>query len=92
MKVRIDIDTRTFVRFWLVVIGFALALLAIYSARTALIIIGVALFLALALNAPVSKIAGHLPGKKSCWCDGNRLCYGCCITISRRNTCNPAYY
>jgi predicted PurR-regulated permease PerM len=63
MKVRIDIDTRTFVRFWLVVIGFALALLAIYSARTALIIIGVALFLALALNAPVSKIAGHLPGR-----------------------------
>ena len=63
MKVRIDIDTRTFVRFWLVVIGFALALLAIYSARTALIIIGVALFLALALNAPVSKIASYLPGR-----------------------------
>ena len=63
MKVRIDIDTRTFVRFWLVVIGFALALLAIYSARTALIIIGVALFLALALNAPVSRIARKLPGK-----------------------------
>lgn len=63
MKVRIDIDTRTFVRFWLVVIGFTLAGLAIYSARTALVIIGVALFLALALNAPVSKIARHLPGR-----------------------------
>src|SRR5688500_13198847 len=63
MKVRIEIDTKTFVRFWLVVIGFAFALLAIYSARTALIILGVAFFLALALNAPVSMLAKHLPGR-----------------------------
>jgi len=61
MKVKIEIDTRTFVRFWLVVIGFAFAILAIYSARTALIIIGVAFFLALALNAPVSYLAKYLP-------------------------------
>jgi predicted PurR-regulated permease PerM len=63
MKVRIDIDTNTFVRFWLVVIGFAFVLLAIYSALSALIIIGVAFFLAMALNGPVSKLAGWLPGK-----------------------------
>lgn len=63
MKVNIDIDTSTFVRFWLVVIGFAFAILAIYSARTALILIGVAFFLALALNAPVSYLAKYLPGK-----------------------------
>lgn len=63
MKVRIDIDTRTFVRFWLVMFGFGFAILAIYSARTALIIIGVALFLALALNGPVSSLARWLPGK-----------------------------
>lgn len=63
MKVRIEIDTKTFVRFWLVVIGFAFAILAIYSARTALIILGVAFFLALALNAPVTKLAKHLPGR-----------------------------
>ena len=63
MKVRIEIDTKTFVRFWLVVIGFAFAILAIYSARTALIMLGVAFFLALALNAPVSYLASHLPGK-----------------------------
>lgn len=63
MKVRIDIDTRTFVRFWLVVIGFAFAILAIYSARQALILLGTALFLALALNTPVSYLAKHLPGK-----------------------------
>lgn len=63
MKARIEIDTHTFVRFWLVVIGFGLAGLAIYSARTALIILGVSLFLALALNIPVSKISKRLPGK-----------------------------
>jgi len=63
MKTRIDIDTKTFVRFWLVVIGFGFAIFAIYHARTALIILGVSLFLALALNGPVSRIARVLPGK-----------------------------
>lgn len=63
MKVKIEIDTKTFVRFWLVVIAFAFAILAIYSASAALILIGIAFFLALALNAPVSFLAGHLPGK-----------------------------
>lgn len=63
MKVRIEIDTKTFVRFWLVVIGFAFAILALYSARTALTIIGIALFLALALNGPVSKLARRLPDR-----------------------------
>lgn len=63
MKVRIEIDTRTFVRFWLVVIGFAFAILALYSARTALVIIGTALFLSLALNGPVSKLSKRLPDR-----------------------------
>lgn len=63
MKVRIEIDTKTFVRFWLVVIGFAGVILALYSARTALIILGTSLFLALALNGPVSRLAKHLPDR-----------------------------
>ncbi|HTJ73332.1 MAG TPA: AI-2E family transporter [Verrucomicrobiae bacterium] len=63
MKTRIEIDTKTFVRFWLVVIGFIFAILAIYSARTALILLGIAFFLALALNAPVTYLAKYLPGK-----------------------------
>src|SRR5687768_7230255 len=67
MKVRIEIDTRTFVRFWLVVIGFAFVILAIYSARTALIMLGTALFLALALNQPVTFLARYLPGKSRVW-------------------------
>jgi predicted PurR-regulated permease PerM len=63
MKVKIEIDTRTFVRFWLVVIGFAVVAIAIYSARTALIILGAAFFLALALSPPVNRLARILPGK-----------------------------
>lgn len=63
MKTRIDIDTRTFVRFWLVVIGFGVAILAIYYAQVALLILGVSLFLAVALNGPVSRISRVLPGK-----------------------------
>lgn len=64
MKVRIEIDTRTFVRFWLVVIGFALALFVLYSAWTALVIVAAAFFLALALSGPVNMIASRLPGKQ----------------------------
>jgi len=63
MKVRIDIDTRTFVRFWLVVIGFALAAFIIYSSRTALFILGAALFLAVALSPAVNKLSKILPSK-----------------------------
>jgi len=63
MKVKIEIDTRTFIRFWLVVIGFALAAFAIYSASTALIIIGASLFFAIALSPPVNHLAKMLPGK-----------------------------
>lgn len=63
MKVKIDIETQTFVRFGLVIIGFALALMAINLAQGALITIGVAMFLALALNPPVSALARRLPGK-----------------------------
>lgn len=63
MKVKIDIDTRTFVRFGLVALAFVVTLLAVYHVRSALITIGIALFLALALNPPVSWIASRLPGK-----------------------------
>lgn len=63
MKVRIEIDTKTFVRFWLVVAGFLFAAALIVSARQALIILGTAFFLALALNRPVSALANILPGK-----------------------------
>lgn len=63
MNVKIEIDTKTFVRFWLVVIGFVAAAFIIYSARTALIIIGLAIFLAIALSMPVNKLVKLLPSK-----------------------------
>lgn len=63
MKVKIEIDTQTFVRFWLVVIGFGLAGLAIFNAKDGLGVVLAALLLALALNAPVHAIARRLPNK-----------------------------
>lgn len=61
MKTRIEIDTKTFVRFWLVVIGFVLAFFVIYSAKTALVIIASAFFLALVLNGLVNKVQKTFP-------------------------------
>lgn len=63
MNVRIEIDTKTFVRFWLVVIGFIAAAFIIYSARTALIIIGLAAFFAIALSLPVNRLVKKLPSR-----------------------------
>lgn len=64
MKVKIEIDTNTFVRFWLVVIGFVLAGLLIYSARIALLIIGLSIFFAVALSPYVNRLARVLYRKK----------------------------
>lgn len=63
MNVRIEIDTRTFVRFWLVVIGFVLAAYLLYSARTALLIVGTAFFMAIALSMPVNRLVKILPSR-----------------------------
>lgn len=63
MKVRIEIDTKTFVRFWLVVIAFAFVILSLYLAKTALIIIATAAFLAVILNQPVNRLSNYIPGK-----------------------------
>jgi len=79
MKVKIEIDTRTFVRFWLVVIGFAVAAIVLYSAKTALIILGAAFFLALALNPPVNRLARVLPGKSRV--GGTALAYIAVVVI-----------
>lgn len=61
MKVKVDIDTKVFIRFVLVVLGFGLALLTIYKTRGALELLGISLFLALALNPPVSRLTKRLP-------------------------------
>ena len=63
MKVKIEIETMTFVRFWLVVIAFILAGLAIFMAKSALVLVVASFFLALALNAPVHFLAKFMPGQ-----------------------------
>lgn len=63
MKVKIEIETRTFIRFWLVVIAFGLGGFALFSARNALVLIIISFFFALALNTPVKFLAQYLPGK-----------------------------
>jgi len=58
-----DITTSTFIRFWLVILGFLAVFGILYLARGAIILIATAAFLAIALNPPVSMIAKRLPGK-----------------------------
>ena len=58
---KVDVETKVFIRFVLVCLGFGLAILTIYKTRSALVLLGLSFFLALALNPPVSKIAKQLP-------------------------------
>ncbi|MBQ9180896.1 AI-2E family transporter [Candidatus Saccharibacteria bacterium] len=52
----IETDTKTFVKFWLVPLGIGLVLLFLYSAMDGLIIVGLSIFLALALKPLVRKV------------------------------------
>ncbi len=61
MKMKIDIDIRTFVNFFAVFAGFVLAALLIKKLAPALGILFVSFFLALALNPPVTRLARLLP-------------------------------
>jgi predicted PurR-regulated permease PerM len=63
MSNKIEVDTKTFVRFWLVLIGLVAIGLFIATARVGLFIVGASIFLAIALNPLISKISKHLPGK-----------------------------
>ncbi len=55
----IETDLRTFIKFWLVPLGIALAIFLIFEARVGLIIIGISIFLALALR-PLVRRVNHL--------------------------------
>ena len=52
----IEVDTKTFVRFWLVILGFGLAALLVWKAWEALVIIGIALFLTIAIRPLAQRI------------------------------------
>lgn len=62
MKTRIEIDTRTLIRFWLVPLGIVVTGMLIYAAQTALLMLGIAFFFALAINPLVNIISSKLPG------------------------------
>lgn len=66
--VSLTISTETFLRLAALMIGTYLLLLALRSAAHALLLIFTALFLAIALNGPVSWISKHLPKRQR----GNR--------------------
>lgn len=56
MSKTVEVDTKTFVRFWLVILGFGLAALFIWKAWEALMIIGIALFLTIAIRPLTQRI------------------------------------
>lgn len=63
-KTEITISNRTIFKVLAAVLAWLLLLAALRKATHALVLIFTALFLALALNAPVHWIAAHLPGKR----------------------------
>lgn len=59
---KVTVDTKTFIRFWLVILGFAAVGFLLLQAATGLLIIGAAIFFALAINPLVRKLADLIPG------------------------------
>lgn len=58
MSKKIETDLRTFIKFWLVPLGIVVAIFILNKALTGLIIIGISIFLALALKPLVRKVNG----------------------------------
>ncbi len=56
MSKTIETDLRTFVKFWLVPVGIFAVIFFLYQALTGLVIIGISIFLALALKPLVRKV------------------------------------
>ena len=56
MSKLIETDTKTFVKFWSVPVFIAVIIFVLYQAATGLIIIGISIFLALALRPLVNKV------------------------------------
>lgn len=61
MKVQLDLDTKTFIRFWLVLFAIVVVGYLFMMAQSAFVVIGIATFLALALNVPVNAFTRKFP-------------------------------
>ncbi len=62
MKVKIEIDSSTFVRLFLVAAVFVGGIFVLWKLTPSLMIVLISFFLAMALNPPVSSLANRLPG------------------------------
>lgn len=62
MKVKIEIDSSTFVRLFLIAAAFVGTIFLLWKLTPALMIILISVFLAMALNPPVAALANKLPG------------------------------
>lgn len=61
MNVTLRIETRTIIQFITTLAGFGLLIFAVLKLSEILLLFLVAFFLALALNPPVTRIAGYMP-------------------------------
>ena len=60
---KLSIDTKTFLRFWLVLIGLVAVGFLLFKAKAGLLILGASLFFALAISPLVNKLADIIPGE-----------------------------
>ena len=63
MSKTVDVDTKTFIRFWLVISLLAIIALLIARASTGLLIVGIAIFLAIAVRPLVFKVEKIIGGE-----------------------------
>ena len=65
MSKLVEVDTKTFIRFWLVIAALFIVLALIWRARGGLLIVGLSIFLAIALRPLVAKVQKGFKGKLS---------------------------
>lgn len=78
-KKTIEVDTKTFIRFWLVILALGLVGLFIWKAMAGLIIVGIAAFLAIAIQPLAARI--NRLTKKDHSSVSSVLAYGLVIVI-----------
>lgn len=78
-KKTIEVDTKTFVRFWLVILGFGLVGLFVWKALPGLIIVGIAIFLAIAIQPLAGRIKRLTKKESSSF--SSAIAYGIIIVI-----------
>ena len=65
MAKTIQVDNKTFIRFWLVIAALVIIAILLIKAKVGLIIVGIAMFLAIAFTPLMKKINNKIKRKKS---------------------------